>query len=157
MFISIYPDGIFYTNPSIETAFALPGKYYVFSLGKYNNKTFNDPEGISYYETPNERKLLRIKDLEFIHLENDKQFYVVGIYDYKIAQSKKIKLKFSSDVTGLVEAVKYIVLASEFPNIESYEQTIKALQLDEENKNLLLQIEQLKIENEELKNRSSLS
>lgn len=144
MIIAIFQDGNHVKKPDLESAFMLPGSYFVFSIG--NKFYMNREDGILFTEKDKTTRFFKLNYLELIDIEKINNNYTpfrFSIYDYQTDSIRKISPKFNTLENALSSIVKTMIAASKFPswndyntaeNIEDYKSQIAKLQ--EENENL---------------------
>jgi len=153
MYVAIFRDGILVVKPDLDSAFALPGNYYVFSLGPELH--VNNKDGVQYYNKEKKAEPFKFNNLELINIEkvnNNFTPFGFSVYDHQSDSVKKIYAKSSNFEYALSFIVKTILTASQFPNWETYDTVTKIGEYKSEITNLKGQIKTLKSQNEELTN-----
>lgn len=152
MFIIIYNDGNHVIKSELESAFSLPGNYFVFSVG--STFQFNQKDGICYYNNNKEIEKFRINNLELIDVEERKYsntpLFRFSIYDHFSDTIIKIDPKSNILRYALSSIITKMISASKYPNWETYDKVIKIEEFKLEIKSLKEQVEILKKQNEEL-------
>lgn len=153
MFIAIYGDGNPVTKPDLDSAFSLPGNYYVFSCGA--TLQVNSEDGVLFYNKDKKVKKFKIKNLELINIEkinNNNNTFLFSIHDNQSDSVKLIYTNYKLFEYALGFLVNTIIIASLFPNWETYESVTKIKEHRSEITSLKELIQKLNKRNEQLEN-----
>ncbi len=152
MFLAIYNDGCVVKKQTLESAFALPGKFYVFEIG--TGLQINDKDGVMHFNKNKKQCAFKIGSLELIDIEkvnSNVHPLCLSIYHHDSGRVKKVYSKSYSVDIALGSAVKIMHEASRFCDWESYESVSKLAEYKSEIDKLTEEIRALKNQIDELK------
>ncbi|MGV8113665.1 MAG: hypothetical protein AB2L17_12265 [Lentimicrobium sp.] len=151
MIIAVYQDGNHVNVPDLESAFNLPGTYYVFSIG--SELHMNREKGIIFHQKDKSSIFFKHSSLELIEVKrtnNSFSPFQFSIFDYRTDSIRLIYSKSNVLPYALSYAIKTIIDASQFPSWNDYVNAEKTEEYKSQIATLQKEIETLKKKNDQL-------